>query len=80
MDDMTGDAGQTRTLAHFGCLLGSIAGLAGGIALAFVLVARGAPLGLALGSWVVLLAVLAGLGYALGQQRSYAPRRRPANE
>jgi hypothetical protein len=55
-----------RNLAHFGCLIGLILGLSGGILLAWSLILHNVATMIAMGAWMILTVVLGGIGYSMG--------------
>lgn len=55
-----------RNLSHIGCFLGLVLGLTGGIILAGFLATRNITTGLVLLAWFALTAVLASIGFVIG--------------
>lgn len=66
-------ASTTRNYAHFGCLIGCIVGLGGGIALAWVLVLHAIGIGLALLAWAGATVILGAVGYLTGDRLMHRP-------
>jgi|GEM_PF-3507546 len=64
---------EGRNLAHFGCLIGLIIGLAVGIFIAWALILHNVTTILALLFWVGLTIILGSIGYWVGS--AVSPRR-----